>query len=246
MSLPTLTPASTLSAVILPITGTLTNVNSTLPYKIYSDETSPMYSAEFISGAVDQVSHVYKKLGGDVLDIELTEGNVYAAYEEAVLEYSYLVNVHQATNILSDALGNTTGSFDSKGNIEAGILSSSLSGTHIALKYPKFDYSMTRIIGNGVGSEVGLQGSVQFSASFDTVAGTQDYDLQTIINNSVHSNSVGGKTVLVKKVYYKTPHAMWRFYGYYGGLNVVGNLHNYGQFSDDSTFQLIPAWHNKA
>jgi hypothetical protein len=39
---------------------------------------------------------------------------------------------------------------------------------------------------------------------------------------------------------------MWRFFGYYGGLNVVGNLHNYGQFSDDSTFQLIPAWHNKA
>ena len=39
---------------------------------------------------------------------------------------------------------------------------------------------------------------------------------------------------------------MWRFFGYYGGLNVVGNLHNYGQFSDDSTFQLVPAWHNKA
>ena len=39
---------------------------------------------------------------------------------------------------------------------------------------------------------------------------------------------------------------MWRFFGYYGGLNVVGNLHNYGQFSDDSTFQLVPTWHNKA
>ena len=39
---------------------------------------------------------------------------------------------------------------------------------------------------------------------------------------------------------------MWRFYGYYGGLNVVGNLHNYGQFSDDSTFQLIPTWQNKS
>jgi len=38
---------------------------------------------------------------------------------------------------------------------------------------------------------------------------------------------------------------MWRFYGYYGGLNVVGNLHNYGQFSDTSTFELIPAWQNK-
>ncbi len=247
MSLPTLTPASTLSAIVLPVTGSALNVNSALPYKIYSDQTSPMYSEQFISGAVDQVSFVYKKLGGDILDIELTEGNVYAAYEESVLEYSYLVNVHQATNILSDALGNSTGSFDSKGNIEQGALSSSLAGTHVGLKYPKFDYSMTRRMADGIGAEIGLNGSVQYSASFDISVGKQDYDLQEIISNSTeYSTIVGAKKILIKKVFYKTPHAMWRFYGYYGGLNVVGNLHNYGQFSDDSTFQLVPAWHNKA
>ncbi len=247
MSLPTLTPSSTLSAVILPVTGNVSNVNDAVPYKIYSNESAPLYSGEFISGAVDQVSHVYKKLGGDILDIELTEGNVYAAYEEAVLEYSYLINVHQATNVLSDALGNSTGSFDSKGNIMSGYLSSSLSGSHVALKYPKFDYSMTRRIADGIGSEVGLQGSVQHSASFDVVYGKQDYDLQQIISTSTNfSASVGNKKILIKKVFYKTPHAMWRFFGYYGGLNVVGNLSNYGQFSDDSTFQLVPAWHNKA
>jgi hypothetical protein len=39
---------------------------------------------------------------------------------------------------------------------------------------------------------------------------------------------------------------MWRFYGYYGGLNVVGDMHTYGQYADDSTFQVIPAWQNKA
>ena len=247
MSVPTLTPASTLSAIALPSSGDSTKVNTALPYKIYSDETSPMYSTQFISGAVDQVSYVYKKLGGDVLDLEITEGNVYASYEEAVLEYSYLVNLHQATNVLSDALGNTTGSFDAKGNLETGTLSSSLGGDHVALKYPKFDYSMTRRIAEGVGAEIGLNSSVQYSASFDTTPGTQDYDLQQIISTSENfSGSVGGKRILIKKVYYKTPHAMWRFFGYYGGLNVVGNLHNYGQFSDDSTFQLIPAWHNKA
>jgi len=247
MSVPTLTPASTLSAVVLPVTGATSNVNEALPYKIYSEETSPLYSSEFVSGAVDQVSYVYKKLGGDILDLEITEGNVYAAYEEAVLEYSYLINIHQATNVLSDALGNTTGSFDSKGNIEPGTLSSSLAGGHVALKYPKFDYSMTRRMADGIGSEVGLNGSVQYSASFDVRMGVQDYDLQQIISTSVdYSGSVDNKKILIKKVFYKTPHAMWRFYGYYGGLNVVGNLHNYGQFSDDSTFQLIPAWHNKA
>ena len=122
MSLPTLTPSSTLSAVALPATGSTTKVNTAVPYKIYSEENSTLYSSHFISGAVDQVSYVYKKLGGDVLDIELTEGNVYAAYEEAVLEYSYLINVHQATNILGDSLGNTTGSFDSKGVLLSGCL----------------------------------------------------------------------------------------------------------------------------
>ena len=247
MSLPTLTPASTLSAVVLPVTGSNLSVNPALPYKIYSEVSSPLYSSEFISGAVDQVSYVYKKLGGDVLDLELTEGNVYAAYEEAVLEYSYLINVHQATNILSHTLGNTTGSFDSKGNIQSGSLSSSLGGSHVALKYPKFEYGLPRRIGQGAGSEVGLNSSVQYSGSFDTVVGQQDYDLQQIISTSAeYSDKVAGKKILIKKVYYKTAHAMWRFYGYYGGLNVVGNLHNYGQFSDDSTFQLIPAWHNKA
>jgi hypothetical protein len=247
MSLPTLTPSSTLSAVVLPVTGATGNVNSAVPYKIYSEETSPLYSSHFISGAVDQVSYVYKKLGGDILDLEITEGNVYASYEEAVLEYSYLINIHQATNILSDALGNTTGSFDAKGNIESGALSSSLSGTHVALKYPKFDYSMTRRVADGIGSEVGLNGSVQFSASFQVTSSVQDYDLQQIISTSEeYSGSIGDKTILIKKVYYKTPHAMWRFFGYYGGLNVVGNLSNYGQFSDDSTFQLIPTWQNKS
>lgn len=247
MSLPILTPASTTSAIVLTSTGSVSDVNIFVPYKIYSDSTSPLYSTDFLQGAKDQVSFVYKKLGGDVLDIELTPGNVYTAYEEAVLEYSYLVNLHQATNILSDALGNQTGSFDSKGNMKDGDLKTDLAGTHVALKYPKFDYSMTRRVGEGIGSEIGLNSSIQFSASFAVTAGTQDYDLQDIISKSEeHKDAIGNKRILIKKVFYKTPHAMWRFFGYYGGLNVVGNLHNYGQFSDDSTFQLIPAWHNKA
>ena len=200
MSLPTLTPSSTLSAVVLPVTGALTNVNSAVPYKIYSAESSALYSGHFLSGAVDQVSYVYKKLGGDILDIELTEGNVYAAYEEAVLEYSYLINVHQATNMLGDSLGSTTGSFDSKGLIMSGALSSSLDKDHVALRFPKFDYGMSRNISEGVSADIGLGHSVQYSASFDITRGVQDYDLQSIISTSAKfSGSVGDKRILIKK-----------------------------------------------
>jgi hypothetical protein len=59
------------------------------------------------------------------------------------------------------------------------------------------------------------------------------------------NRSTGNKKVQIRKVYYKTPQAMWRFYGYYGGVGVVGNLNTYGQYSDDSTFEVIPAWQNK-
>ena len=70
MAIPTLTPSSTTNKSILPISGTYENVVGTLPYGIYEN------SEEFINGAVDQVAYTFKKLGGDVLDVELTEGNV--------------------------------------------------------------------------------------------------------------------------------------------------------------------------
>ena len=125
MSLPELTPTSQTSAIVLPITGTLSKVTDALPLGVYRD------SSEFLSGAVAQVAFTYKRLGGDVLDIELTEQNVYANFEDAVLEYSYLVNIHQSKNIIGSALGGTTGSFNHKGQIASG---DALSGSNISLK----------------------------------------------------------------------------------------------------------------
>tara|TARA_Y100000356_G_scaffold134050_1_gene142397 strand:+ start:51 stop:1301 length:1251 start_codon:yes stop_codon:yes gene_type:complete len=240
MALPKLTPVSNTSVSVLPETGSHDNVLSSLATSAYSTD-------DFVSGAVDQITYVYRKLGGDVLDIELREESVYAAYEEACLEYSYLINIHQSKNILSDVLGAQTGTFDHKGDIKAGELSSSLSGTHVTLKYPNFDYAYARRVADGISEEANVGGNTTvYSASFDLTASIQDYDLQQIISNSSeYSDSVADKKVLIKKVFYKTPNAMWRFFGYHGGLNVIGNLTSYGQYADDSTFQVVPAWENK-
>ena len=234
MSLPTLTPTSTTSAIILPITGTISNVAAACPMGIYNS------SDEFLSGAVKQVKFTYKRLGGDVLDIELTEQNVYANYEEAVLEYSYIVNQHQAKNSLGSALGSPTASFDHKGETTSGAAGASL-------KYPKFTFDYAFKMGDKFATEAGIGGTEPiYSASVTTVADQQDYDLQAIVSSSAEfSGSVGNKRIKIRKMYYVSPQQMWRFYGYYGGLNVVGNFHNYGQYADDSSFQVIPAWHNK-
>jgi len=187
MSKPTLTPAQQTSIIVLPVTGTADDVSSALPLGVYASETS------FISGAVDQVAYTYKKLGGDVLDIEIKAETVYANYEEAVLEYSYIINTHQAKNVLSDLLGTTTGSFDEDGQLEAGELSSSLSGTGVQQRFPRFEFAYARRISAGVGVDAGVGGNVPiYSASFSTNADTQDYDLQNILSASSVSGTDNG------------------------------------------------------
>ena len=243
MSIPTLTPTSTVSAIILPKSGSASNVAAACPIGAYIE------SADFITGAVAQVAYTYKKLGGDVLDLEITEENVYANYEEACLEYSYIVNAHQAKSVLGSILGGSTGSFNHKGEIKSG---ESLSGSNIALKYPKFSFETAFRIGEAFSTEAVVGGRhTIYSASCDRVNDVQDYDLQSIVSaassdsTSAFYNKVGNKRVKIRQVYYISARQMWRFYGYYGGLNVVGNYHNYGQYSDDSTWQVIPAWQNK-
>ena len=241
MAVPKLNPASNSNTNILPVTGSPASVMATLPFGIYSTDA-------FLTGASDQVAYTYKKLGGDVLDIELTEGNVYSSYEEAILEYSYLINLHQGKNALSSMLGASTGSFDQDGTITG-----SLAGMDIALKYPRFDYGYIRRVSETMATEAGFGGTVPiYSASVAAVAGQQDYDLQAIISASSantpgesYYQQVTDKRIIVRKVFFKTPRAMWRFYGYYGGFSVVGNLRTYGQFADDSTFEIVPTWQNK-
>ena len=167
-----LQPASTTNALVLPASGDPDDVSAVLAYNIYATDA-------FYSGASDQVAYTYNKLGGNVLDLEITPSIVYNAYEESCLEYSYLINTHQAKNVLSSLLGNSTGSFDEDGEFSAyepGI------GEKPNLKFPRFQLGYIRNVGDSVSTLAGLGGNqTVFSASFDAVQDVQDYDLQAII-----------------------------------------------------------------
>jgi hypothetical protein len=240
-----LNPISETSAIVLTSTGSAANVAAALPFGVYSGND------DFLSGAAVQVAYTYKKLGGDVVDIELTPANVYAAYEEAVLEYSYILNIHQTKNSLSTYLGEATGTFDHNGDRKSGP-------ENVNLKFPRFTIGYSRRVGDGAAAAGGMGGTVrQYSASFQPANSVQDYDLQAIVQSASvsgvddegtsvpFSGAIDNKRIVITKVYYKSPRAMWRFYGYYGGFGVVGNYSTYGQFADDSTFEVIPTWQNK-
>ncbi len=249
MAKPVLSPTSQTSTVVLPSTGSysVASGSTNYPFGVYADSDSQLYDVNFVTGAVEQVAFTFKKLGGDVLDIELDQKNVYSAYEEAVLEYSYIVNVHQAKNILHSSLGATTGTFDSDGQ-----RTDTSSGSQVELKYPKFKLGYVRKVMDDHATEVGMGGMTPiYSASLDTTTQQQDYDLQGVIYSasltasSDFYNKVGNKRATIRRVFYKTPHSMWRFYGYYGGLNTVGNMSTYGMYADDSTYEIVPPWQNK-
>ena len=240
-----ISPKSETSTVILTSTGSADLVSAAVPFGIYTG------SVDFLSGAALQVNYVFKKLGGDVVDIELTPANVYSAYEEAVLEYSYIINLHQSQNVMGTFLGMTTGTFDHKGDRKSGP-------TSVNLKYPKYQFTYARRVGDAVATAGGFGGTTRiYSGSFKTVTNKQDYDLQTILSSAgstgeddggtavPFADKIRGKRVIISRVFYRSPRAMWRFYGYYGGINVVGNYGTYGQFSDDATFEIIPTWQNK-
>ena len=139
-------------------------------------------------------------------------------------------------------MGAATASFDQDGQILSG---DALSGSDVELRYPKFDYGYVRRVTETVSTEANMGGILPiYSGSVTMVPDQQDYDLQTALSAAFPSE-VGDKRVTVRKVFFKTPRAMWRFYGYYGGFSVVGNLRTYGQYADDSTFEIVPAWQNK-
>ena len=191
MAKPTLSPASTTSTVVLTSTGSIDVVGNGAgspvhyPFGLYVDTDSDLYDTNFINGASDQVAFTYKKLGGDILDIELTAGNVYASYEEAVLEYSYQINIHQAKNVLSDLLGMSTGTFDHDGQMVGGDAKDSA----VNLSFPRFEFNYAKRVAEGIGSKAGVGGNLtMYSASFGTTDGVQDYDLQTTIASASTNN----------------------------------------------------------
>ena len=184
MAIPILSPRRDLSTVVLPASGTMYKASSTSAYAfgIYSDSASALFDSNFVTGGLQQVSYTYKKLGGDVLDIELTEENIYAAYEEAVLEYSYIVNIHQAKNTLPNALGNITGTFDNKGEMLTLGTHGIEPSTNVQLRYPSYRFEYPKRVAAGASETIGIGGDqTVYSASINVSSSNQDYDLQDII-----------------------------------------------------------------
>ena len=84
--------------------ATFANTLSPTPFGFFDADTHFQFEADAM------VTFVKRKLGDDILSVELTKKQIWTCFEESFMQYGTLVNQHQAQSQLMNLLGFPTGS----------------------------------------------------------------------------------------------------------------------------------------
>jgi hypothetical protein len=195
----------------------------------------------FIAEADNMVTFVKRKLGDDVLSVELTKKQIWACFEEAVLEYSNIVNIHHAESTLMNLMGFATGSALS-GSFNIGP-----NGFEQLLPRETMDFPLRIADMFSVESFMGGTKNHQ-SASIDLVHGQQDYDIYTdLLDGSgvpvADQMASGSKGKLrVTEVFHFNPQAAYRFFDTTSAINYLANEFPFESFTPETVFYVLPVF----
>lgn len=197
------------------------------PFGLFDDDIS------FQREADSMVTFVKRKLGDDILSVELTKKQIWACFEESLMEYGSIINENQAKSQLSNLLGIPTGSL--------------LSGSEQLYPRETVEFMLRRAEPYAV--EAGLGGVyTQMSGSIDLQVGQQDYDIyktlkdgdgNLIIDNA--ANSPKGK-IKIMEVFHFEPQAAYRFFDTNSALNYLNNEFSFESFTPETIFYVLPVF----
>lgn len=152
--------------------------NTTLrptPFGFY--DSNPVYQQD----ADKIIFFVLRKLGEDVLSVELTKKMIWACFEEATLAFNSYIIEYQAKSNLVNLLGQPTGSVDPNnptGNTAQ--LSVNLTDNYVV---PNLEFLVR--LAEPYASEIGFGQSLDtYSGSIELRPGVQDYNLYTELKDS--------------------------------------------------------------
>lgn len=149
--------------------ATFNQTMSPTPFGLYDD------SSLFQQDADRMVTFVFRRLGEDILSVELTKHQVWANFEEATREFNGMIIEYQQRSNLASILGQPTGSINSttgKNNI------------NFTDKYIHQSLEFLDRQAEAYAGFVGLGGVQEtFSGSITLTMGQQDYDLYSDLKN---------------------------------------------------------------
>lgn len=166
-----------------------------------------------------------KRLGYPIQDIEIQSYQIYACFEEAILEYSNQVNQYSIRDNMFQLQGSPTGS--------------NLTGK-------TFTPGLGRLISiaKNYGTEAGSGGYLNFkSASVDIAPGKQVYDLSEFTFETVGDAT---KNIEIKKVFHETPPAIVRYFDPFVGTGMgsqqMMESFGWGSYSPGVSFLMMPMY----
>jgi hypothetical protein len=202
-----------------------TTLNPT-PFGVFDLET------DFISEADKMIVFVKRRLGDDILSVELTKKQIWANFEEACFEYGSILNQYQAKSQIVNWLGYATGT---------------LSGSE--QMYPRESLEFLTRFAEPYASEADVGGSYnQISGSILLEPGRQDYDIYTelldtnntpIVSSSL--NTMGGK-MRISEVFHFSPQAAYRFFDTTSAINYLNNAFSFESFTPETIFYVLPVF----
>ena len=203
--------------------ATFTQITNPTPFGFYDAED------DFKSEADNMVTFVKRKMGDDILSVELTKKQIFGAFEEAVLEYSSILNQFQAKSQLVNYLGFPTGSI--------------MSGSEE--KFPRDNLEYLSRFAEPYAMEAGIGGSYNTtSGSITLTSGQQDYDIYKQLKNSDESlvfDDTQGK-IRIAEVYHFNPQAAYRFFDTTSAINYLNNEFSFESFTPETIFYVLPVF----
>jgi len=208
--------------------ATFANTTNPTPFGFFNDES------EFKTEADNIVVFVKRKLGDDVLSVELTKKQIWGNLEEAALEYGSILNQYQAKSQLVQFLGMPTGS--------------NLSGSEG--KYPRENLDYLTRFAEPYSFEAGVGGSYNMmSGSIDLEKGRQDYDIYDELKDeqgnlvvSSSMNSAPRTKVQINEVFHFSPQAAYRFFDTTSAINYLNNEFSFESFTPETIFYVLPVF----
>jgi hypothetical protein len=187
---------------------------------------------DFIREADSMVTFVKRKLGDDILSVELTKKQIWACFEESFLEYGRIVLEAHGKSQLTNLLGIPTGS---------------LSGAEEL--HPRQNLEFALRAAEPYAGEAGVGGSYQMiSGSIDLKQGRQDYDiyeeLKDTAGNLIVSSSLNSPRTRMKimEVMHFSPQAAYRFFDTTSAINYLNNEFSFESFTPETVFYVLPVF----
>jgi hypothetical protein len=178
------------------------------------------------------INFVKRKLGDDVLSVELTRKQIWTCFEEATLEYSYIINQNQLKSQLSNLMGTST---------------STLEGAES--KYPRETLEFLMRKSEPYSVEAGLGGMyTTLSGAIDLQKDRQDYDLMTELKDSTglplfENPANTPKTKLkIQDIMHFSPQAAYRFFDTTSAINYLNNEFSFESFTPETVFYVLPVF----